>query len=68
MGSTTSDNIHAIKRQRNTIAARRYRQKGRDRITELEAALKEVTEERDQLRLQLARKEAEVDALRQLLK
>lgn len=57
----------ATKRQRNAMAARKYRQKGRDRIAELEAALKNVEEERDQLRLKLVRKEAEVDALREML-
>ncbi|KAF6808316.1 BZIP transcription factor JlbA/IDI-4 [Colletotrichum sojae] len=62
----TSDTL--AKRQRNTIAARRYRQKGRDRIAELEVSLKSVQEERDQLKLQLARKEAEVDALREMLR
>ncbi|TDZ54490.1 hypothetical protein CTRI78_v006295 [Colletotrichum trifolii] len=57
----------ATKRQRNTIAARRYRQKWRDRITELESMLGNVVEERDGLKLKLARKEAEVDALREML-
>ncbi|KAJ3549271.1 hypothetical protein NM208_g582 [Fusarium decemcellulare] len=56
-----------IKRQRNTIAARKYRQKRLDRISELERALEAMTGERDDLRLQLARREAEVDALREML-
>ncbi|OGM41231.1 hypothetical protein ABOM_010123 [Aspergillus bombycis] len=58
----------AIKRQRNTMAARRYRQKGRDRITELECALRETEHERNELRLQLARREAEVAALKEMLR
>ncbi|KAI8172425.1 hypothetical protein K4K51_010976 [Colletotrichum sp. SAR 10_75] len=62
-----NEDMAATKRQRNTMAARKYRQKGRDRIAELEAALKNVEEERDQLRLKLVRKEAEVDALREML-
>ncbi|KAF4812164.1 hypothetical protein CGCSCA5_v009371 [Colletotrichum siamense] len=67
-GDTASnEDTAATKRQRNTMAARKYRQKGRDRIAELEAALKNVEEERDQLRLKLVRKEAEVDALREML-
>ncbi|KAK1844922.1 gaf domain nucleotide-binding protein [Colletotrichum chrysophilum] len=67
-GDTASnEDMAATKRQRNTMAARKYRQKGRDRIAELEAALKNVEEERDQLRLKLVRKEAEVDALREML-
>ncbi|KXH63601.1 BZIP transcription factor JlbA/IDI-4 [Colletotrichum salicis] len=68
LDSIDEDNANAIKRQRNTVAARRYRQKGRDRITELETILKGVEEERDKLKLQLARKEAEVDALREMMK
>lgn len=57
----------ALKRQRNTMAARKYRQKRLDRISELEKALDERTDERDDLRLQLARREAEVAALREML-
>ncbi|RTE79263.1 hypothetical protein BHE90_006244 [Fusarium euwallaceae] len=57
----------ALKRQRNTLAARKYRQKRLDRISELEAALAAMTSERDDMRLQLARREAEVDALREML-
>ncbi|KAM5341838.1 hypothetical protein ACJ41O_014869 [Fusarium nematophilum] len=57
----------ALKRQRNTLAARKYRQKRLDRISELETALESMTGERDDLRLQLARREAEVDALREML-
>lgn len=56
-----------IKRQRNTLAARKYRQKRLDRITELETALEDMTGERDSLKLQLARREAEVEALREML-
>lgn len=56
-----------VKRQRNTIAARKYRQKRLDRIQELEDALKTVTGERDELRLRLARQEAETAALREMM-
>lgn len=56
-----------IKRQRNTMAARKYRQKRLDRIADLERALEETATERDELKLRLARKEAEVDALREML-
>ncbi|KAJ6443584.1 capsule-associated protein CAP1 [Purpureocillium lavendulum] len=61
------DEQTVIKRQRNTMAARKYRQKRLDRIADLERALGEVTGERDDLKLQLARREAEVDALREML-
>lgn len=49
------------------MAARKYRQKRLDRIADLERALGDMTNERDELKLQLARKEAEVEALREIL-
>lgn len=57
-----------LKRQRNTIAARKYRQKRLDRIKELEDALEGMTRERDDLRLKLARQEAETAALREMMR
>ncbi|TFB02920.1 hypothetical protein CCMA1212_005290 [Trichoderma ghanense] len=57
----------AIKRQRNTMAARKYRQKRLDRIADLERALSDMAGERDELKLKLARREAEVEALREVL-
>jgi len=57
-----------LKRQRNTIAARKYRQKRLDRITELEDALESVTRERDDLKLRLARQEAETAALKEMMR
>ncbi|KAG8156385.1 hypothetical protein KVR01_013726 [Diaporthe batatas] len=57
-----------LKRQRNTIAARKYRQKRLDRITELEVALESVTRERDDLKLRLARQEAETAALKEMMR
>ncbi|KAL2269280.1 hypothetical protein VTJ83DRAFT_1464 [Remersonia thermophila] len=56
------------RRYRNNLAAKRYRQKKIDRIQELEAEVQRVTEERDDLRIRLARQEAEVAALRAILK
>lgn len=56
-----------IKRQRNTIAARKYRQKRLDRIKELEDALEAMTKERDDYRLKLARQEAETAALKEMM-
>ncbi|KXX80327.1 CCAAT/enhancer-binding protein epsilon [Madurella mycetomatis] len=55
------------RRQRNNIAAKRYRQKKIDRIQELEDEVAQVKEERDELRIRLARQEAEVAALREML-
>lgn len=57
-----------LKRQRNTIAARKYRQKRLDRIKELEDALESMTQERDDLRLRLARQEAETAALKDMMR
>lgn len=57
----------ALKRHRNTMAARKYRQKRLDRISDLEEDLGDMTKQRDELKLQLARREAEVEALRDML-
>lgn len=62
------ESVVALKRQRNTMAARRYRQKRLDRISELEDAVGQLTSERDELRLKLARQEAETAALRDVLR
>lgn len=55
------------KRERNTEAARRYRQRRQDRLEELEEALAAMTKDRDELRLKLARSEAETDVLKGLM-
>lgn len=57
----------SVKRQRNTMAARRYRQRRLDRLADLERQLAEMTADRDDLRVKLARREAEVGALRDVL-
>ena len=57
-----------VKRQRNNVAAKKYRQKKIDRIQELEEEVDEVRKERDELRIRLARQEAETKALREMLK
>lgn len=49
------------------MAARRYRQRRLDRLAELEKQLAEVTADRDDLKVKLARREAEVGALREVL-
>lgn len=56
------------KRTLNTLAARRYRQKRLDQMSELEAVLKETQAERDALRVRVARLEGEVDVLRGLVR
>jgi hypothetical protein len=55
------------RRHRNNLAAKRYRQKKIDRIQELEEEVSEVKQERDDLKIRLARQEAEVAALREML-
>ena len=66
--TTSSDNPdRAFKRQRNTEAARRYRQRKVDRTAELEDALAAMTKERDELKLRLARSEAEAGVLKGLV-
>ncbi|KAK3367360.1 hypothetical protein B0T24DRAFT_635652 [Lasiosphaeria ovina] len=62
------DDDLVAKRQRNNVAAKKYRQKKLDRIQELEEEVDEVKRERDELRISLARKEAETAALREMLK
>jgi len=61
------DHETALKRQRNNVAARKYRQKRIDRINELELELDDVKQERDDLKIRLARQEAETAALRTML-
>lgn len=66
--ASDGDDDAAIKRHRNTLAARKYRQKRLDRIKELEDALEDVTRDRDDLRIRLARQEAETEALKTMMK
>ena len=55
------------KRQRNTEAARRYRQRKVDKLTELEEAFEAMKQERDDLKLRLAQSEADAKTLRSLV-
>lgn len=57
----------AEKRRRNNIAAAKYRQKKVDRIEELEGQLQAVMAERDDLKIALAKRDAEVELLRAML-
>ncbi|EUC39787.1 hypothetical protein COCMIDRAFT_41768 [Bipolaris oryzae ATCC 44560] len=56
------------KRKANTLAARRYRQKRVDQMSTMEAELKEIKAERDELKVRNARLEGEVETLRALLR
>lgn len=67
--TTAGEGLEAArKRYRNTLAARKYRQKRLDKIKELEMSLKAVSKERDELRLRLARQEAETATLKEMLR
>ncbi|KAI1934142.1 hypothetical protein LOZ65_000055 [Ophidiomyces ophidiicola] len=67
--TTSSDpsDAAAEKRRRNTLAARRFRQRQQDRIAQLERALEQVAQERDELKMQVAKWEGEATALRGIL-
>ncbi|PWY85925.1 hypothetical protein BO70DRAFT_395058 [Aspergillus heteromorphus CBS 117.55] len=56
------------KRELNTLAARRYRQRRLDRMSELEAELEAVKRERDELKMRVSKLEGETDALRSMVK
>ncbi|KAA8645697.1 bZIP transcription factor [Aspergillus tanneri] len=55
------------KRQLNTMAARRYRQRRVDQLTRLEEELRQVKEERDALKMRVSKLEGETEALRSLV-
>jgi beta-glucosidase len=63
---TDSEDV-LIKRQRNNIAAKKYRQKKIDRIQELEEEVDQIKKEREELMLMLAKRDAEVGMLREML-
>jgi hypothetical protein len=66
-GNSPAEPTKVQKRQKNTEAARRYRQRKVDRVTELEEALAAVSKERDELKLKLARAEAQADVLKGMI-
>ncbi|KAH8429255.1 bZIP transcription factor [Aspergillus melleus] len=55
------------RRRRNKLASRKLRQKHLDHVSDLESRLGAVTQERDELRLRVAKWEGEVMVLRKLL-
>jgi hypothetical protein len=68
-GSSSNTNPSKVKKRTlNTLAARRYRQRRVDQVTGLETTLKETETERDELKLKVARLEAEVEVLRSLVR
>jgi len=66
--STTPSSVSRVeKRKLNTLAGRRYRQRRVDRMNDLEAMLKAVQDEREALKVKVARLEGETTVLKQLL-
>ncbi|KAM5466245.1 hypothetical protein MauCBS54593_005980 [Microsporum audouinii] len=60
----SEEEIANEKRQRNTMAARRFRKRKEDRISNLEKQLADALRERDELKLQVARLEGQNMMLR----
>ena len=56
-----------LRRQRNSAAARKYRQRRLDRIEELEQALQKTQTERDDLKVQVAQWRGKAEALQSLV-
>lgn len=54
------------RRERNSLAARKYRQRRLDRIEELEQALAETERERDSLKMQVERWKTKAELLQEL--
>ena len=64
---TSNPDIIKLRRQRNSAAARKYRQRRLDRIEELEQALQKTQAERDDLKVQVARWRGKAEALQSLI-
>lgn len=62
-----TDNARVQKRNLNTQAARRYRQKRVDLISNLETTLQATQTERDELKMRVARLEGELEILKGLV-
>ncbi|PWY93422.1 hypothetical protein BO94DRAFT_572873 [Aspergillus sclerotioniger CBS 115572] len=56
------------KRELNTMAARRYRQRRLDRMNQLEEELEAIKRERDELKMRVSKLEGETEALRSMVK
>jgi hypothetical protein len=64
---TPNPEVIKLRRQRNSAAARKYRQRRLDRIEELEQALQKTQAERDDLKVQVARWRGKAEALQSLM-
>ncbi|KAK9323511.1 hypothetical protein V1517DRAFT_306972 [Lipomyces orientalis] len=68
LNETSKDTpARVVKRQLNTLAARRYRQRRLDQVNDLEAELRNVRCERDELRIRVSKLEGENEVLKSLL-
>ncbi|GLA05531.1 hypothetical protein AnigIFM60653_006023 [Aspergillus niger] len=56
------------KRELNTLAARRYRQRRVDRMNQLEEELEAIKRERDELKMRVSKLEGETEALRSMVR
>ncbi|GKZ31441.1 hypothetical protein AbraIFM66950_012051 [Aspergillus brasiliensis] len=56
------------KRELNTLAARRYRQRRVDRMNQLEEELAAIKRERDELKMRVSKLEGETEALRSMVR
>ncbi|RDW81535.1 bZIP transcription factor JlbA/IDI-4 [Aspergillus mulundensis] len=56
------------KRQLNTMAARRYRQRKLDKVAQLEEELAAIKRERDELKMRVSKLEGETEVLRSMVK
>lgn len=65
--TTAHTDSRVRKRNLNTLAARRYRQRRTDETERLAAKLKETQIERDNLKILVARLQGQLDGLRQTL-
>ncbi|MCJ1318503.1 hypothetical protein MMC15_003833 [Xylographa vitiligo] len=66
-GSSCAARSRIEKRKANTLAARRYRQNRVDMISQVESALKVTQQERDALKVQLAKLQGENQVLKDLV-
>ena len=64
---TPNPDVIKLRRQRNSAAARKYRQRRLDRIEELEQALQKTQTERDDLKVQVAQWRGKAEALQSLV-
>lgn len=68
VNTTPASTSRIDKRKFNTLSARRYRQRRIDRMSGLEAELRNTRSERDVLKVRVAKLEGETDVLREMVR